>query len=122
MDKNCKGCRLRDPYRIIICNMDHIERGTCPCKKCIVKGMCDTYCGDFIEYLTKEFDCSEEELYLFNKTSRSRTYALRYFHNHMSEKQILVFQKSMVVKRIPIFTKKEAAHRLLGVRNWGNGK
>ncbi len=40
---DCKGCAT-----IIICNFKQIDYDKCPCRICIVKGMCIVTCDDFL--------------------------------------------------------------------------
>ncbi len=49
---NCEGCKIKnyDLCRIV----DSFEVNNivykCPCQICLVKGMCNTVCEDFIKY------------------------------------------------------------------------
>ena len=45
--KRCDGCPKR-PYDSYSCSFMVLEmRHVCPCKSCIVKVMCQTYCDDY---------------------------------------------------------------------------
>lgn len=41
-DKECPGC-----LTIKKCTLSTPQRQDCPCKECLVKGMCDIHCEDY---------------------------------------------------------------------------
>lgn len=57
MCKECKGCVSYIPQEKRSCSAGlypHVsEIEHCPCLTCLVKGMCNRVCGNFIEYAKK---------------------------------------------------------------------
>jgi hypothetical protein len=67
----CKGCKLKSSLFYICVMNDKM----CPCQSCLLKGICDSLCGGFINFLhnklINEDSLSVEEVTNTFKTSSS---------------------------------------------------
>lgn len=63
----CRGCLLIDPGNFYICLVSESKlfeytSEKCPCKTCLIKGMCGVVCDQFLKYIADGFCCGIEEL------------------------------------------------------------
>jgi len=56
MSGECKGCHLYygkkgNPSKCLVRALPYVDVDECPCRICLVKGICNDTCEDFSEYL-----------------------------------------------------------------------
>ncbi len=66
--KECKGCHVFMDHRCSFTDPKYVDK--CPCKICLIKGVCETACEEYIHYYDKWHEERFEKSYKMLKRAK----------------------------------------------------